>query len=56
MKRQTFAVAIPRRAVAAWRATDTDMAMLGSAARSRRDSVVLPAPEGEDITSSNPRR
>ena len=36
--------------------TETDMVMLGSAASRRRDSVVLPAPEGDDMTSSRPRR
>ena len=35
--------------------TDTDKVMLGSAARSLRESVVLPAPEGDDITSKSPR-
>src|SRR5262245_12086169 len=36
--------------------TDTDMRRPGSAATRRRASVVLPAPEGEDSTSSIPRR
>src|SRR3989337_3036437 len=36
--------------------TDTDMVMFLSAARSLRDRVVLPAPEGDDMTSSRPLR
>lgn len=32
------------------------MLMEGSASRSFRDKVVLPAPEGDDSTRSNPRR
>src|SRR5258708_39152881 len=33
-----------------------DRSTIGSASSSLRDSVVLPAPEGEDSTSINPRR
>jgi len=36
--------------------TETESSTPGSAARSLRDSVVLPAPEGEDSTSMSPRR
>src|SRR6185437_8465696 len=35
---------------------DTLMVMAASRSRSRRDKVVLPAPEGEDNTSIRPRR
>jgi hypothetical protein len=35
---------------------DTLMVTFGSLASSPRDSVVLPAPDGEDSTSINPRR
>src|SRR5690606_29642116 len=34
----------------------TDITMLPSSASSRRDSVDLPAPEGEDSTNIKPRR
>src|SRR5262249_14195754 len=36
--------------------TETESSTPGSAASSLRDSVVLPAPEGEDSTSMSPRR
>ncbi len=36
--------------------TDIDIAMPGSDSISRRDKVVLPAPDGEDRTNNRPRR
>src|SRR5947207_13496451 len=36
--------------------TDTDISNSGSRASRRRDNVVLPAPDGDDSTSSKPRR
>src|SRR5258706_14388511 len=36
--------------------TETDIWRSGSRSRSIRESVVLPAPEGDDRTSINPRR
>ena len=35
--------------------TDTDMVMLLSLSKSLRERVVLPAPEGDDMTSKSPR-
>src|SRR5918995_2643949 len=36
--------------------TETDIEISGSRASRRRDSVVFPAPEGEESTSRSPRR
>src|SRR3990170_6863073 len=36
--------------------TETDMLRLASRSSSRREIVVLPAPDGDDSTSINPRR
>jgi hypothetical protein len=36
--------------------TDTESSTAGSASSSLRESVVLPAPEGDDSTSISPRR